>query len=101
VCTRLHRSLTLCTVPACRADLPPSKMLRGNLPPELRIGAAGDMGRILVAGEPGNDIVPEVAPVKVNEGACTFQRGHPAHVCTKCGGCMSSCFELGAAALTA
>ncbi|EFN55491.1 hypothetical protein CHLNCDRAFT_23353, partial [Chlorella variabilis] len=45
------------------SDLPPAKQLRGNLPPELRIGAEGDMGRILIRGEPGNGIVPEVAPI--------------------------------------
>ncbi|RZL10435.1 MAG: cysteine hydrolase [Rubrivivax sp.] len=43
------------------SDCPPAKRLRGN--PSLRIGDAGPMGRILVAGEPGNAIVPELAPV--------------------------------------
>ncbi len=42
------------------ADCPPAKRLRGN--PKLRIGDAGPMGRILVTGEPGNEIVPELAP---------------------------------------
>ena len=42
------------------ADCPPAKLLRGA--PALRIGAAGPMGRILVDGEPGNDIVPACAP---------------------------------------
>ena len=50
------------------SDLPPAKQLRGNLPPELRIGAEGDMGRILIRGEPGNGIVPEVAPIDVSKG---------------------------------
>jgi biuret amidohydrolase len=48
---------------AHRADLsdcPPAKIRRGNS--KLRIGDTGPMGRILVAGEPGNDILPEVAP---------------------------------------
>ncbi|MDE2604410.1 MAG: cysteine hydrolase [Burkholderiales bacterium] len=48
---------------AHRADLsdcPPAKRERGA--PRLRIGDAGPMGRILVAGEPGNQIVPELAP---------------------------------------
>lgn len=35
------------------SDLPQSKRCRGNLPEHLRIGAAGAMGRILVAGEEG------------------------------------------------
>ncbi len=43
------------------ADCPPAKLRRGD--PTLRIGAAGPMGRILVDGEPGNDIVPELAPL--------------------------------------
>lgn len=46
------------------SDLPPSKLTRGNLPPGLRIGDEGSMGRILVAGEHGNGIVDEVAPVE-------------------------------------
>ncbi len=49
---------------AHRADLsdcPPAKRNRGN--PSLRIGDAGPMGRILVAGEPGNQIIPALAPI--------------------------------------
>jgi nicotinamidase-related amidase len=43
------------------SDCPPAKRNRGN--PKLRIGDAGPMGRILVAGEPGNQIIPALAPV--------------------------------------
>jgi len=43
------------------ADCPPAKLRRGD--PKLRIGAKGPMGRILVDGEPGNDIVPDLAPL--------------------------------------
>ena len=43
------------------SDCPPSKRLRGA--PALRIGDEGPMGRILIAGEPGAEIVPELAPV--------------------------------------
>ena len=42
------------------ADCPPAKLNRGE--PSMRIGAKGPMGRILVDGEPGNDIVPALAP---------------------------------------
>ena len=42
------------------ADLPPAKRERGRL--ATRIGDLGPMGRILVRGEPGHDIVPELAP---------------------------------------
>jgi biuret amidohydrolase len=42
------------------ADCPPAKRQRGR--PALRIGDAGPMGRILVDGQPGNDIVPDLAP---------------------------------------
>ena len=43
------------------ADCPPAKRDRGN--PSLRIGDVGPMGRILVAGEPGNQIIAELAPI--------------------------------------
>jgi nicotinamidase-related amidase len=43
------------------ADCPPAKYHRGS--PSLRIGDAGAMGRILIDGEPGNEIVPELAPL--------------------------------------
>ncbi len=41
-------------------DAPPMKVERGD--PALRIGAPGPMGRILVRGEPGHDIIPELYP---------------------------------------
>ena len=41
------------------SDCPPSKRARGR--GTLTIGDAGPMGRILVDGEPGNDLVPELA----------------------------------------
>ena len=44
------------------SDCPPAKRERGN--PSLRIGDAGPMGRILVMGEPGNQIIPALAPVE-------------------------------------
>ena len=40
------------------SDCPPAKRTRGK--PSLRIGDPGPMGRILIAGEPGADIVPEL-----------------------------------------
>jgi biuret amidohydrolase len=43
------------------ADLAPAKWRRGRL--ATRIGDCGPMGRILVRGEPGHDIVPELAPI--------------------------------------
>ena len=42
------------------SDAPPAKVSRGA--PSRRIGDVGPMGRILVRGEPGHDIVPELAP---------------------------------------
>jgi nicotinamidase-related amidase len=42
------------------SDLPPAKQSRGK--PSLRIGDPGPMGRILIAGEPGAEIVPALAP---------------------------------------
>jgi nicotinamidase-related amidase len=42
-------------------DCPPAKRNRGN--PSLRIGDEGPMGRILVAGERGNQIIPALAPI--------------------------------------
>ena len=43
------------------SDCPPAKRDRGL--PSLRIGDRGPMGRILVRGEPGVEIVPELAPL--------------------------------------
>ena len=43
------------------ADCPPAKRRRGNA--KIRIGDAGPMGRLLVDGEPGNDIVSALAPL--------------------------------------
>lgn len=42
------------------SDCPASKRDRGN--PRLRIGEAGPMGRILIDGEPGSDLVPSLYP---------------------------------------
>jgi len=42
------------------SDCPPSKVARGKS--ALKIGDTGPMGRILVRGEPGNAIIPELAP---------------------------------------
>jgi len=42
------------------SDAPPHKVLRGD--PAKRIGAPGPMGRILVRGEPGHDIISELYP---------------------------------------
>lgn len=43
------------------SDCPPAKLNRGN--PRLRIGDEGPMGRILVMGEPGNQIIEALAPI--------------------------------------
>ena len=43
------------------SDCPPAKRERGK--PSLRIGDPGPMGRILISGEPGADIIPELYPV--------------------------------------
>jgi biuret amidohydrolase len=62
---RRHRLPIVHTREAHRPDLsdcPPAKRLRGA--PGLRIGDEGAMGRILIAGEPGNGILPELAPME-------------------------------------
>jgi nicotinamidase-related amidase len=43
------------------SDLPAAKRDRGA--PTLRIGDPGPMGRILISGEPGADIIPDLAPL--------------------------------------
>jgi nicotinamidase-related amidase len=44
------------------SDAPPAKIDRGE--PSLRIGAPGPMGRILIRGEPGHDIIPKLYPIE-------------------------------------
>ena len=43
------------------SDCPPAKRLRGK--PSLRIGDPGPMGRILIRGEAGHDIIPALYPL--------------------------------------
>ena len=43
------------------SDCPPAKLRRGRQ--KLKIGDEGPMGRLLICGEPGSDIVPELAPI--------------------------------------
>jgi biuret amidohydrolase len=43
------------------SDCPPSKIRRGDAP--LKIGEEGTMGRLLVRGEPGNQIVDALKPI--------------------------------------
>jgi biuret amidohydrolase len=44
------------------SDAPPHKVERGD--PKNRIGARGPMGRILIRGEPGHDIIAELYPLR-------------------------------------
>lgn len=44
------------------SDLPEVKLARGNL--KIKIGDMGPMGRVLVRGERGHDIIPEVYPIE-------------------------------------
>jgi nicotinamidase-related amidase len=44
------------------SDAPPAKIERGA--PRLRIGDAGPMGRILIRGEAGHDIIPALYPLE-------------------------------------
>ena len=60
---RASRMLIIHTREGHRADLsdaPKAKVERGA--PSMRIGSLGPMGRILIRGEAGHDIVPELAP---------------------------------------
>ena len=43
------------------SDCPPAKLKRGRLP--IGIGATGPMGRVLVRGEPGHDIIEALQPL--------------------------------------
>jgi nicotinamidase-related amidase len=61
---RRHGMLVIHTREGHRPDLsdaPPHKVQRGD--PKNRIGARGPMGRILVRGEPGHDIIAALYPV--------------------------------------
>lgn len=62
---RRHRWPVIHTREAHKSDLsdcPPAKIRRGN--PTLHIGEVGAMGRLLVAGEPGNQIVDALQPIE-------------------------------------
>ncbi|WP_288393618.1 isochorismatase family cysteine hydrolase [uncultured Herbaspirillum sp.] len=62
---RVHQMLVVHTRESHLPDLsdcPRAKRLRGN--PTLGIGDFGPMGRILVRGEPGNQILPQLAPIE-------------------------------------
>lgn len=43
------------------SDCPPAKRLRGDC--TIRIGDEGAMGRLLIDGEPGNNIISQLAPI--------------------------------------
>jgi biuret amidohydrolase len=61
--TRRHGMLIVHTREGHRPDLsdaPKAKLERGA--PSMRIGSPGPMGRILVRGEAGHDIIPELYP---------------------------------------
>jgi biuret amidohydrolase len=59
------RHLTIIHTQECHksdlSDCPRSKLIRGN--GELTIGDESTMGRILIQGEPGNAIIPQLAPL--------------------------------------
>ena len=62
---RRHGLLVIHTREGHRPDMrdaPRAKVERGA--PSLRIGAPGPMGRILIRGEDGHDIVPELYPIE-------------------------------------
>lgn len=61
---RRHGMLVIHTREGHRPDMsdaPPAKVERGV--PSARIGDVGPMGRILIRGEPGHDIVSELYPI--------------------------------------
>ena len=87
---RHHGYLVIHTREGHRPDLsdaPSAKVERGI--PKLRIGDPGPMGRILIRGEPGHDIIPELRPIAGEPiidkpGKGCILRHRPPHGAAKC-----------------
>jgi nicotinamidase-related amidase len=67
------------------SDCPPAKLNRGE--PSQRIGAPGPMGRILIRGEHGHDIIDELAPAPGE--AVVDKPGKGAFYATELGGLLA------------
>jgi len=65
------------------ADLPPAKKVRGKL--VAGIGDPGPMGRILVRGEPGHDIIPSSTRCRASRSSISRARGRSSPpISTRC-----------------
>ena len=77
---RHHQDYTRETFMADLSDVQPHRLYRGEKGEDIVVGDRGPLGRCLIEGEPGWEIVPEVSPA---EGEAIFNKRADAATVTK------------------